>query len=50
MYSEKFQQHLASQLKDLENQGLFKKERIIASPQAAEIGLANGSKLLNFCI
>ena len=49
MYSEKFQQHLASQLSDLENQGLFKKERIIASPQAAEITLENGSKLLNFC-
>jgi len=49
MYSEKFRQHLASQLSDLENQGLFKKERIIASPQAAEITLENGSKLLNFC-
>ena len=49
MYSEKFQQHLAGQLTDLENQGLFKKERIIASPQAAEITLANGSRLLNFC-
>src|SRR5690606_31588039 len=49
MYSEKFQQHLASQLQDLENQGLFKRERIIASPQAAEITLQNGSKLLNFC-
>ncbi|NLN32888.1 MAG: glycine C-acetyltransferase [Flavobacteriaceae bacterium] len=49
MYSEKFRQHLASQLSDLENQGLFKKERIIASPQATEITLENGSKLLNFC-
>src|SRR5690606_7176652 len=49
MYSEKFRQHLASQLTDLENQGLLKKERIIASPQAAEITLENGSKLLNFC-
>src|SRR5690606_4705218 len=49
MYSEKFQQHLADQLSDLEQQGLFKRERIIASPQAAEITLENGSKLLNFC-
>jgi glycine C-acetyltransferase len=49
MYSEKFQNHLADQLLDLDNQGLFKKERIIASPQAAEITLENGSKLLNFC-
>src|SRR5690606_8056142 len=49
MYSEKFQEHLATQLKDLEYQGLFKRERTIASPQAAEITLQNGSKLLNFC-
>lgn len=49
MYSEKFRQHLSDQLQDLEQQGLFKKERIISSPQAAEITLQNGSRLLNFC-
>ncbi len=49
MYSEKFQKHLTDTLSDLDNQGLFKRERIIASPQAAEITLQNGSKLLNFC-
>lgn len=49
MYSEKFQQHLANQLNELQEQGLFKRERIIASAQAAEITLENGSKLLNFC-
>lgn len=49
MYSEKFKQHLVEQLADLESQGLFKKERIIASKQAAEITLEDGSKLLNFC-
>ena len=49
MYSEKFQKHLAEQLTDLDNQGLFKRERIIASHQAAEITLENGSKLLNIC-
>lgn len=49
MYSNKFQQHLQTQLNDLEEQGLFKKERIIASPQSAEITLENGKKLLNFC-
>lgn len=49
MYSEKFHKHLADQLLDLDNQGLFKRERIIASHQAAEITLQNGSKLLNFC-
>lgn len=49
MYSEKFKQHLVDQLADLESQGLFKRERIIASKQAAEITLEDGSKLLNFC-
>lgn len=49
MYTEEFKNHLAGQLKELEDQGLFKRERIIASPQAAEITLEDGSKLLNFC-
>ncbi|MFV0175294.1 glycine C-acetyltransferase [Empedobacter falsenii] len=49
MYSDKFQNYLQSQLNDLEEQGLFKKERIIASPQSAEITLENGQTLLNFC-
>ena len=49
MYSNKFQDYLQTQLNDLEEQGLFKKERIIASPQSAEITLENGQKLLNFC-
>lgn len=49
MYSNKFQNYLQTQLNDLEEQGLFKKERIIASPQSAEITLENGKTLLNFC-
>lgn len=49
MYSDKFQNYLQAQLNDLEEQGLFKKERIIASPQSAEITLENGQTLLNFC-
>ncbi|MBW7870271.1 MAG: glycine C-acetyltransferase [Flavobacteriia bacterium] len=49
MYSEKFHKHLSDTLADLDNQGLFKRERIIASHQAAEITLQNGSRLLNFC-
>lgn len=49
MYSNQFQSFLETQLKDLEEQGLFKRERIIASPQSAEITLQNGKTLLNFC-
>ena len=39
----------AAQLEGLRAQGLFKAERIITSPQAAEIELADGRKVLNFC-
>lgn len=39
----------ASQLEGLREQGLFKSERIITSPQSAEIELADGRKVLNFC-
>lgn len=48
MYS-KFQQYLQNELANIESAGLYKKERIIVSPQGAEITLANGTKALNFC-
>lgn len=44
-----FYQSLQAELDNIESAGLFKKERIIASPQHAEITLANGAKVLNFC-
>lgn len=40
---------LEQELQDIEANGLYKRERIIASPQGAEITLADGSKVLNFC-
>lgn len=45
----KLQQHLQEELKDIEEAGLFKKERIITSVQDAEITLSTGQKVLNFC-
>ena len=45
----KFQKHLQQELKSIQDAGLYKNERIIASPQGAEITLADGSKALNFC-
>ncbi len=48
MYS-KFQQYLQNELANIESAGLYKKERVIVSPQGAEIILANGTKALNFC-
>jgi glycine C-acetyltransferase len=39
----------AAELDSIREQGLFKGERIIVSPQSSEIELANGRKVLNFC-
>ena len=47
MYS-KFQEHLKKELAEIEAAGLYKNERIIESPQGAEI-LVKGKKCLNFC-
>jgi len=44
----KIQQHLQNELKAIEENGLYKKERIITSPQGAEI-MVNGETVLNFC-
>ena len=43
------QDRFASTLEEIREQGLFKSERIIASPQDAEITLADGRRVLNFC-
>ncbi|MDN3678568.1 glycine C-acetyltransferase [Flavobacterium paronense] len=44
----KLQQHLQNELNTIEQNGIFKKERIITSPQGAEITV-NGETVLNFC-
>jgi glycine C-acetyltransferase len=41
-------QHLQSELTSIEEAGLYKRERIITSPQGAEITV-NGKTVLNFC-
>jgi len=48
MYN-RYQGHLSNILRDLKEAGLYKNERIIVSPQDAEIKLASGKKVLNFC-
>ena len=45
----KIQQHLQNELNTIEQNGLFKKERIITSPQGAEITISTGETVLNFC-
>jgi glycine C-acetyltransferase len=44
----KIQEYLQTELQTIEDNGIFKKERIITSPQGAEI-IVNGEKVLNFC-
>jgi glycine C-acetyltransferase len=48
MYSV-FQNYLNNQLREIREAGLFKNERVIVSPQGAEIELNTGQKVLNFC-
>lgn len=43
------QQRLQAELKEIKDSGLYKNERIITSPQAADITLADGSRVINFC-
>lgn len=45
----KLKDHLQNQLQEIRDAGLYKSERIIASPQGAEITLTSGKTVLNFC-
>lgn len=45
----KIQEHLQQEIKDIKANGLYKQERIITSPQGAEITLSTGETVLNFC-
>jgi glycine C-acetyltransferase len=45
----KIKSHLQSELQSIDEAGLYKRERIIASVQGAEITLQDGRKVLNFC-
>jgi glycine C-acetyltransferase len=40
---------LEKELADIKEAGLFKSERIISSPQSADIKLADGKEVINFC-
>ena len=45
----KIKDHLQNEIQDIKENGLFKEERIITSPQGAEITLNTGETVLNFC-
>ena len=45
----KMKQHLRAELDSLGEAGLYKRERVIVSPQRAAIGVAGGKEVINFC-
>ena len=42
-------EHLQKEIQNIKDNGLFKTERIITSPQGAEITISTGETVLNFC-
>ena len=44
-----FLDHVQNQIQQLRADGFYKAERVMASPQSAQIRLADGSRVLNFC-
>lgn len=45
----KMQAFLSEELRQIEDAGLFKRERVIISPQGAVIKISTGQEVLNFC-
>ena len=43
------QPKLQAELAEIKEAGLYKKERIITTPQAADIKTADGREVINFC-
>ncbi|MFD1094605.1 glycine C-acetyltransferase [Salegentibacter chungangensis] len=45
----KIKEHLEKELEEIKENGLYKKERIITSPQDAVIKISTGEEVINFC-
>jgi len=45
----KFKDHLAAELKKIDELGLSKRERVLTTPQGVEIRTDSGARVLNFC-
>ena len=48
MYST-IKNHLSKEIQEIKDKGLYKTERIITSPQSAEIKISTGEEVINFC-
>ncbi len=44
-----FKEHVERELKGIRDAGFYKSERVIATPQGAEVGVAGGGALINLC-
>ena len=49
MSNQAFYTSLQTELKNIEDAGLYKRERIIVSPQGADIKVKGGQEVINFC-
>ncbi|TXK78728.1 glycine C-acetyltransferase [Mesonia sp. K4-1] len=49
MYSKEIKQYLQNELNEIKENGLYKKERIITTPQDAVIKIDTGEEVINFC-
>ena len=49
MFTDQFSSQLSTTLDEIKSAGLFKSERLIASPQDAEVTLADGRRVINMC-
>lgn len=45
----KIKEHLAQEIQEIKDNGLYKRERIITSPQDAVIKISTGEEVINFC-
>ncbi|MCX6231601.1 MAG: glycine C-acetyltransferase [Bacteroidetes bacterium] len=46
---DKVKEHLVKEISEIRNAGLYKNERVIVSPQGANIKVNTGQEVLNFC-
>ena len=44
-----FKEHLERELAGIREAGFYKQERIISTPQGAEVGVSGGKTLINLC-
>lgn len=49
MYNQDFKKRIVADLSGLKAAGLYKEERYISTPQFSEIGLEDGSQVINMC-